>query len=50
MISFLALNTYVEESLAELEKALSALATKPKPSWDKLNLLFLSLLTPDVTI
>jgi hypothetical protein len=34
----------------ELEKVLSALTAKPKPSWDKLNPLFLSLLKPDAAI
>jgi predicted nucleotidyltransferase len=38
-----ALNTYIEKSLAELEEAIPALAIEPKPSWERLNSLFLSL-------
>jgi predicted nucleotidyltransferase len=44
------LNTYIKESLAELEKALSVLASEPKPSWDKLDSLFFSLAIRDDNI
>ncbi|MDR1013671.1 MAG: nucleotidyltransferase domain-containing protein [Coriobacteriales bacterium] len=41
------LNAYIEKSLTGLEEALSALPTEPKPGWDSLNSLFLSLVMRD---
>jgi predicted nucleotidyltransferase len=42
-----ALNTYIEKSLAELKEAILTLAVEPKPDWERLNSLFLSLVMHD---